>query len=66
MNVMETTQLDFSLKILIFPFGAPIVGLDLQVMEHVKQFNLSTVAPIWPFVLGLDLYKAGASCYALF
>jgi hypothetical protein len=39
---------------MIFPFGAPTECLDLQVMEHVKQFDLSTMVPIWPFVLGLE------------
>jgi hypothetical protein len=54
MNVMETTQQDFSLEILISPFGVPIVGLDLQVMEHVKQFDPPIVVPVWPLVMGLE------------
>lgn len=54
MNVMETTQQGFSLQILISPFGALIVGLDLQVMELVKQFDPPTVVPVWPLVLGLE------------
>ncbi len=52
--MMETTQQDFSLEILISPFGVPIVGLDLQVMEHVKQFDPPIVVPVWPLVMGLE------------
>ncbi len=46
MNMMETIQQGFYLEILISPFSAPIVGLDLQVMEPVKQFDPPTVVHV--------------------
>jgi len=52
--MMETTKIDFSLEILISPFGVLAVRLDLQVMEPVKQFDPSTMVPVWPLVIGLE------------
>jgi hypothetical protein len=52
-NMMETIQLDFFLKIKISPFGAPMVCLDLQVVEPIEQLDSSIVVLVWPHVMGL-------------
>jgi hypothetical protein len=46
MNVMETTQLDFFWEIQIFTSNAPVVCLDLQVVEHVEQPDLLIVGHV--------------------
>jgi hypothetical protein len=53
-NMMDTTQLGFYLKIQIFPFGAPMVGLDFHTMEPIMQFDLQNVIPFWQSTLGLE------------
>jgi hypothetical protein len=53
-NVMETTQLYLFLEIQISPFGAPMVCLDLQVVEFVEQLNPPTMVLVWPHVMGLE------------
>jgi hypothetical protein len=54
MNVMETTQLHFFQKIQIFTFGAPVVCLDLQMVEPIEQLDLLNAVHVWSFVLGLE------------
>ncbi len=52
--MMETTQLHFFQKIQIFTFGAPVVCLDLQMVEPIEQLDLLNAVHVWSFVLGLE------------
>jgi hypothetical protein len=52
--MMETTQLNFFLKIQISSFCAPMVCLNLKAMEPIERHGPRIVVLIWPHVLGLE------------
>ncbi len=54
-NVINTTQLGFYLEIQIYPFCAPMLCLDLQLMKHVKQLDPQSMVLAQPPALGWNL-----------